>query len=350
MIMKKIEEIDKNFKAEIPVFEAMTTYDIMNSPFRLYGLRKDADGFFRMDRAVAERVSDGVRALYTNTSGGCLRFKSDSTKIILTATLPDLCLMNHMPLTGSSSFSIYCDGKFNGVFRAPSVEEYKGKWSSQLNLPEGEKDIMILFPLYNNVKEVYISLDEGASLCEGGSFEPVPPIVFYGSSITQGGCASHPGNAYPNMIMRSLNREIINLGFSGSCKAEYEMCEYIASLPMSLLVYDYDHNAPTADFLEATHERFFKQLRKHRPGLPVVMISVADGCFGEDIEKRKKIIKRTYENAVRNGDRNVYFLDGQRFYDETGRENSTVDCCHPNDLGFYAFYKNISRFIKENDL
>lgn len=349
--MKRIEEIDKNFKAEIPVFEGMKTYDIMKAPFCLYGLKKDDDGFYRMDKGVAEKISEGVKALNFNTSGGCLRFKSDTERIILTAELPDLCLMNHMPLTGSSSFSIYCDGNFHGVFRAPSIEEYKGKWSSGLVLPKGEKDIMILFPLYNNVKEVYISVEEDSFLKEGGKFEDMPPIVFYGSSITQGGCASHPGNAYPNMIMRYHNREIINLGFSGSCKAEYEMCEYIASLPMSLLVYDYDHNAPTPEFLEATHERFFKQLRKKRPDLPVVMISVADGCFGaENIEKRKAIIRRTYENAVENGDKNVYFLDGQRFYDETGLENSTVDCCHPNDIGFFAFYKNISKFIKENNL
>lgn len=350
MIMRKIEEIDKNFKSELPVFDGMKTYDITDAPFSLYGLKKDSDGFFRMDKSVAERVSEGVKALNTNTSGGCLRFKSDTRKIILTAQLPDLCLMNHMPLTGSSSFCIYCDGKYSGVFTAPSAEEYEGKWSSVLYLPEGEKDIMVLFPLYNNVKEVYVSLEENASLLEGGKFEDVPPIVFYGSSITQGGCASQPGNAYPNMIMRYLNREILNLGFSGNCKAEYEMCEYIAALPMSLLVYDYDHNAPTPEFLEATHERFFKQLRKQRPDLPVLMISVADGVFGKDIEKRKAVIKRTYENAVKNGDKNVYFLDGQRFYDETGLENSTVDCCHPNDLGFYAFYKNISNFIKENEL
>lgn len=349
--MRNIEEFDKNFKSEIPVFDGMKAFDIMKPPFSLFGLKKDADGFFRMEKAVAEKVSDGVKGLNLNTSGGCLRFRSDTKRIILTAELPGVCLMNHMPLTGSSSFSIYADGSFCGVFRAPSAEEYNGRWSSALTLPEGEKDIMIFFPLYNNVKEVYISLEEDALLLRGDSFSDALPIVFYGSSITQGGCASHPGNAYPNMISRCLNREILNLGFSGSCKAEEEMCDYISGLPMSLLVYDYDHNAPTAEFLEATHERFFRQFRKSCPDTPVLMISVADNCFGtENVEKRKAIIKRTYENALDGGDKNVYFLDGQRFYDEVGAENATVDCCHPNDLGFYAFYKNISDFIKENDL
>lgn len=349
--MKRIEEIDKNFKASVPVFDGMKTYGILNEPFRLYGLKNDSDGFYRMDKNVADTVSEGVSGLNYNTSGGCLRFKTDSRDIILTACLPDVCLMNHMPLTGSSSFDIYCNGGFCGVFRAPSAEKYKGEWSSALRLPEGMMDVMIFFPLYNNVKEVFISLEEKASLLAGDSFSDKKPIVFYGSSITQGGCASRPGNAYPNLISRKLDREILNLGFSGSCKAEYEMCEYIASLPMSLLVLDYDHNAPTADFLEATHERFFRQFRKKCPDTPVLMISVADCCFGEeDVRRRKEIIRKTYENAKANGDKNVYFLDGQRFYDETGLDNSTVDTCHPNDLGFFAFYKNISKFIKENDL
>ena len=349
--MKKIEEIDKNFKAVKPEFSGMTTYDIHSAPFSLYGLKYGEKGFYRMDAEVADIVSDGVRVLNFNTSGGVLRFRTDSVKIILTATLPDLCLMNHMPLTGSSSFAIYCDGEFSGVFRAPSVEEYKGTWSSELHLPKGEKDVMILFPLYNNVKELYIALEDTAAVSEGDKFEACPPVVFYGSSITQGGCASHPGNAYTNMIMRELNREIINLGFSGSCKAEKPMSDYIGRLPMSLLVYDYDHNAPTSDFLAATHERFFREFRACQPHTPVLMISVADGCFGqEEILKRKEIIRKTYDNARAQGDENVYFLDGQCFYEEIGLRNATVDTCHPNDLGFYAFYKHISEFMKENNL
>lgn len=348
--MKRIEDIDKNFAAALPVYDSMKTYEITESPFKLYGLMKGEKGFFRMDEKTADSVNDGVAVLNYHTSGGCLRFRSNTVKIILTAELPDVYIMNHMPLTGASSFDIYCDGKYCGVFRAPSPEEYKGKWSSELQLPEGDKDIMIFFPLYNSVREVYISVEEKASLSEGNSFADKLPVVFYGSSITQGGCASHPGNAYPNMISRALNREILNLGFSGSCKAEDVMCDYIAGLDMSLLVYDYDHNAPTAEFLSKTHERFFTRFRKHCPDTPVVMISVCDRILGDEVEKRKEIIKRTYENAKAQGDKNVYFLDGQHFYDKIGLENATVDCCHPNDLGFFAFYENISRFIKENDL
>ena len=350
--MKRIEDTDKNFKAAIPVFEGMKTYSIHEKPFALYGLMYGENGFFRMEPAVADRVSDGVSVLNWHTSGGVLRFRTDSKRIILTAELPEVGYMNHMPLTGSSSFSLYCDNSFAGVLAAPSVEAYKGVWSAERPLAgDKEKEIEIFFPLYNAVREVYISLEEDALVGEGRKHGDALPIVFYGSSITQGGCASHPGNAYHNMIARHFNREILNLGFSGSCMAEDEMCEYIGRLPMSLLVYDYDHNAPSSDFLESTHESFFVKFRKMQPHTPVLMISVADSVFGQaEIEKRKATIIKTYENAKKAGDKNVYFLDGQRFYDETGLENSTVDTCHPNDLGFFAFYKNISALIKENNL
>ena len=350
--MKRIEDTDKNFKAAVPVFAGMKTYNIHEKPFAIYGLMYGENGFCRMEPSVADKVSDGVSVLNRHTSGGVLRFRTDSKRIILTAEFSEVACMNHMPLTGSSSFSLYCDGSFGGVLAAPSAEEFKGVWSAERPLAgDGEKEIEIFFPLYNSVKEVYISLEDGAFVGEGRRHEAVAPIVFYGSSITQGGCASHPANAYHNMIARHFNREILNLGFSGSCMAEDEMCGYIGKLPMSLLVYDYDHNAPSSDFLESTHESFFVKFRKMQPDTPVIMISVADTVFGqEEIEKRKATIIKTYENAKKAGDENVYFLDGQHFYDETGLENSTVDTCHPNDLGFFAFYKNISALMKEYNL
>lgn len=349
--MKKIEELDKNFSANIPDFDGMTAYDVREAPFCLNGILHDESGYFRMDKRIADSINEYISQLNLHTSGGRVRFSTDSRKIILSVDLGELCHMSHMPLSGSSSFDLYVNGEYLSVFRAPDGEAYKKPWISEMVLPQGEKDIVINFPLYNKVKSLFIYLEKNSSVNVPSSYEEKAPIVFYGSSITQGGCASHPGNAYPNMISRSLNRDFINLGFSGNCKAEYEMCEYIASLPMSLFVYDYDYNAPTPEFLEATHERFFKQLRSLRPDVPVLMLSAADNFFGEEImTRRREIIKKTYDNAVHSGDKNVYFIDGRSFYKDFGLDFCTVDCVHPNDLGFFGFYKVISEFIKENNL
>lgn len=349
--MARIEDIDKNFSAETPVFNGMKGYDVRNAPFSLFGIRLCEKGYCRMDEKTAQSVNEFISELNYHTSGGRLRFTTTSERIIISVDLGELCHMNHMPLSGSSSFDLYVNGKYMSVFRAPGTEDYKKPWISQMLLPKGKKDILINFPLYNKVRSLYVYLEKDAFVGECEPYEDKQPIVFYGSSITHGGCASHPGNAYPNMISRALNRDFINLGFSGNCKAEYEMCEYIGSLPMSLFVYDYDYNAPTPEFLEATHERFFRQFRKLKPDVPVLLLSAADNFFGEEImTKRREIIKKTYNNALSSGDANVYFIDGREFYKDYGLDFCTVDCVHPNDLGFFGFYKVISQFIKENDL
>ena len=349
--MQRIEDIDKNFCAENPAFDGMVAYDVTKPPFSLHGVQLCEKGYCRMSEDVAKTVSSSVMELNYHTSGGRLRFKTDSGRIIISVDLGELCHMSHMPLSGSSSFDLYANGEYVSVFRAPSTEDYHKPWAAQMNLPEGENEILINFPLYNKLKSLYVYLERGATLEPAAPYEDRLPIVFYGSSITHGGCASHPGNAYPNMISRALNRDFINLGFSGSCIAEYEMCEYIGALPMSLFVYDYDYNAPTPEFLEGTHERFFKQFRRINSDVPVLMLSAADNLFGKAVmTRRREIIKRTYENALAAGDKNVYFIDGREFYKEFGLSFCTVDSVHPNDLGFYGFHKVISQFIKENNL
>jgi hypothetical protein len=166
------------------------------------------------------------------------------------------------------------------------------------------------------------------------------PIVFYGSSITQGGCASRPGNCYAHHVCRWLDAPMVNLGFSSNGLGQLEMAEYINSLDMSALVMDYDHNAPDFHHLEKTHERFFQAIRTAHPTLPVVFLSRPDFDFEAELNiRRRAVIRATYENAFRQGDRNVWFLDGERLFGTTDRDTCTVDTIHPNDLGFLRMAK-----------
>ena len=352
-----ISKIDKNFCSYYS-FEGMRTYDVNDNPFTLYGLcREDCKSDFkRLPHSLAEKIdNNSIKALYKNTAGIRVRFRTDSKQIILKCVFPKLSTSSTMPLTGSSCFDLYADGKYCSVFR-PAID-INGKFSTNTMedtgytsgyvFPEKEmREILIHFPLYNDVDEVYIALEEGATLLETKGYKNSVPIVFYGSSITQGGCASHAGNCYSAIISRRLGCDYINLGFSAGCFAEKEMCEYISELEKSVLVYDYDHNAETAEFLENTHERFFKQLREKNPCLPVVMISAADDSFGKEAERRKKIIKKTFENAKIAGDNNVYYIDGSEIYKSVGTEYCTVDGIHPNDHGFFHMANVIGDIIK----
>jgi len=114
-------------------------------------------------------------------------------------------------------------------------------------------------------------------------------------------------------------------------------------MPATALVYDYDYNAPTAEFLAKTHEPFFLAIREAQPELPIIMISRCSGFSNE----RTAVIRRTYENAVKRGDKHVYFIEGAEFFREPGVDVCTYDRCHPNDLGFYLMYKRVLPVLKE---
>ena len=210
------------------------------------------------------------------------------------------------------------------------------------------RDITLYFPLYNGVQQLLIGLESDAMLKKPiRSYAPIAPIVYYGSSITQGGCASRPGNAYQSMILRRNHIDYINLGFSGSAKGEIAMADYIAALSMSALVYDYDHNAPDESHLRQTHEAFFLRFRKKQPDTPVIMMSKPDFWPGRKDEMRRSIIQTTYQNAVDRGDRHVYMIDGETFFPGELRDLCMVDGCHPNDLGFYQMANRIERVLNE---
>lgn len=348
--MKRIEELDKNF-APLPVeYEGMTVYDITKEPFQLCGLRQPKQGTFeRMPQDIADTVNSRVKDLNKHTSGGRIRFKTDSAQIIVSAVLPSVGQMSHMPQTGTSCFDLYVDGRYVAVFIPDFHKENETKrYEARLDLPgdKGMKDVLIYFPLYNEVQNVYIALNEGANVAPSDEYPNSKPVVFYGSSITQGACASHPGNCYASMVSRALNFDYINLGFAAGCLAEPIMADYISSLDMDILVYDYDHNAGNIDLFERTHETFFKTIREKQPNLPIIIISAAHRFLGFN-ENRRKIIKRTYENAIQSGDKNVYFIDGQDIYKEVGIDLCTVDVIHPNDIGFLCMAKHISAVIEQ---
>ena len=345
-----ITKIDPNFSAPDADFENTTTYNAMSEPFEIKGVYFDGEKFVRMPREIAKDVNESVAVLYSNTSGGRIRFRTDSVKITLTVLLPSICNFAHMPKSGTSSFDLYANGDYRGFFNCDYKlrEDESGLYESSatLSLKTSEmKDIIINFPLYNDVSAVYISLDKDCRIEAPKPEKYETPVVFYGSSITQGGCASHAGNAYPNIISRRLGTNFINLGFSAGCFAEEKIMKYLSGLDMSVFVYDHDHNAQSYEILEKTHEAGYKKFREGNPSVPIIMITSAD--ISTNREKRINIIRTTYENALKSGDKNVYFIHGDDIYAPVGKEYCTVDKCHPNDLGFFCMANAIETVIRE---
>ena len=344
-----IDKIDKNFAAEPIEYEGLEIYSAKDSRFQLYGLYDpyNTEGYMRMPDAVAMEVNECARQLYKNTTGGRIRFRTDSKRVFVRSILPVLIRFDHMPRTGVSCFDLYVNGEYYNSFRHKCIDGEKEShiYDSKLSFKTKEmRDILIHFPLYNEVEEVYIGVDEGSTIKHAEEYSHTKPIVCYGSSITQGACASHPGNAYANLLALKYDTDILNLGFSSGARGEIPMMEYLAGLDMGVLVYDYDHNSPTEE-LAVNHQRGYRIIREKQPDLPIIMITAADRNMA--LPERKAIIRSTYENALANGDKNVYFIDGEDIYKPVGRSHCTVDAAHPNDVGFLLMADAIGNVLKK---
>lgn len=355
-----ISDIDKNFKVNSNINEAdIKFYNVKEAPFDLYGLYNPTVGtdFSRIPVDVAKNTSEGVSWLNTNTAGGRVRFKTNSRYIAINAVTPSINLMPHMTLAGGSGFDMY-EKTDNGYIFLKTFYPWEYKFDENGNAifnktfenivyfdDVRERDLIINFPLYNAVKEVYVGLEESASVTGGSKYRDILPIVYYGSSITQGGCASRPGMSYNDIISRRFDVNYINLGFSGNAKGEEVIARYIADLPMSIFVYDYDHNAPDAEHLKNTHKPMFDIIREKNPDLPIIMASKPRYYLREDDVVRRKIIFETYEAAKAANDNNVYFVDGQQMFELFGKDDCTVDGCHPTDLGFMCMAEAFGKII-----
>ncbi len=347
--MSDITSIDSNFNVDTGLdIEDIKFYDIKQPPFKIYGVFYESGKFRRMPENVAKTVNDGVYGLHTHTAGGRVRFKTDSPYVAIHAKMPSIGKMPHFALTGSAGFDLYVGNespKYIETFIPPF--DIKDGYESVIFFGLSEmRDITINLPLYSEISELYIGVKDGAVISQPEPYNIENPIVYYGSSITQGGCASRSGISYESIISRRLNADYINLGFSGSARAEDEIAEYISKLDMSVFVYDYDHNAPTIEYLNETHERMFKFIRKENPNLPIILLSRPKFTLTEDEEIRLGIIKTTYHNALEGGDKNVYLIDGRTLM-KMAENEGTVDNCHPNDLGFMSMAKAVGDLLEK---
>lgn len=349
---KDISEIDKALRADGAVNDGgKIWYPAACERFLLTGLLEDGlkstpPKYVRMPSEIAATVNTGVSELYSNTAGGKLRITTDSEAIAIRVKWTNRTSFSHMPLTGTSGFDLFVDKDGASRYAKTFIPPYNSPHGYEGEYRFGTKEmrsLQINFPLYNSVDEIYIGLDEDASILAPNPFNYGLPIVYYGSSITQGGCASKPSSSYQAMISRWLNVDHVNLGFSGSAHAEKEMAEYIADIPMLLFVMDYDFNAPTAEYLEKTHYPFYKVIREKNPTLPIICVT----AYAPNEPRRKEIIEASVKCAMAEGDKNIYFVDGNTFFPKDAVDNCTVDGVHPNDLGFYFMAKKLLPVIEE---
>lgn len=342
--------------------EDLEIYDVQQAPFRLYGLYKPEEGQYRrMPREVARRVSDRVLGLHANTAGARVRFATDSLRLAVCALYPEQIYPSDRSaaLSGAGAFffDLYADGEHMRVLWHETVKTAgnayfdlsNGRYESHMSFPTKKmRQITLCFPAFVNVSRVLVGLDRGAAVEEGAAYQNQDPVVFYGSSITQGACASRAGNSYPNLLSRWLNFDYVNLGFAGGCGAEGEIIDYLCALKTPLLVYDYDHNCTSLDHLRKTHLPGLEKLRRAHPEIPFVLLSKPNRHAGkEEAVARMRIIEESYLALQKMSMAPVHFVSGQEIFESYDPEMMTVDGTHPTDLGFYAMAKALLPVFKK---
>ncbi len=351
----EFNKVDRNFSVNTSISKTdITFYDVRKEPFEVYGLYdyKNQPEFKRMPDDVAQSISKGVAMLNFHTAGGRVRFCTDSRYVAIYAEMPEITRVSHNSLTGCAAFDLYVDDDITGesTFCKPFIPDLSitDKYESVIGFSDNQKRYYtICFPSYSSVKNLYIGLQKDAFVGEGMKYRDTLPILYYGSSITQGGCASHAGNIYQNIICRRMNMDYINLGFSGSGRGEDEVVEYMANLEMSAFVCDYDLNAPNPEHLKNTHLKMYKKIREAHPDIPYIMLSCPSlyNRFDE-IYERREVVHDTYRYAYEAGDKNVYFIDGELLFAGPYRDLCSVDGVHPTDVGFALMADKIGDALK----
>ncbi|MDD6799037.1 MAG: SGNH/GDSL hydrolase family protein [Firmicutes bacterium] len=348
----RIEEINRKLQIETELSEKdIAWYDAAEDIFVKYGIVSSDEDYLRLPRTVAKSVSEGVADLCDNTSGVRVRLSTDSCYIAIKAVSPSSSHSPKMPLTGRCGFDLYKEfgGQqfFVGTY-IPYLDKETGYESIIYtgNTTGKAVNYIINFPTYNPVTKLYIGLKEGSRTETPDVYANEKPVVFYGSSITQGGCASRPGNIYQNILSRALNMDYLCLGFSGRAMGEKEIAEYMAGLDMCAFVSDYDHNAPNSEYLKNTHFALYETIRNKNPDIPYIMITHPSKGINEATLRRTTVME-SFIKAVDRGDKNIYFIDGDSLFAGDEYDSCTVDGCHPNDLGFYRMARGILPILKE---
>ncbi len=301
----------------------------------------DTKGDFDRFPARAEGVvRRPVWSLSRHSSGLSVRFTSNTTLIRVRWTVTDERLaMPHMPATGVSGLDLYTrvGPTWYFVQEARPVESPTNDALVTAELTADTREFLLYLPLYNGVSRLEVGVSEDASF----RFEPpatTKPVVVYGTSITQGGCASRPGMSYTAILGRRLDVPFVNLGFSGNGKAEPEVARLLAELDPAMFVIDSLPNM-TPEEVVVNIPVLIDTIRATRPSTPIVLIEhlpYPSLRFRKEkaasVASANASLRKIHEARRKAGDRHITLVPAAGLLGDDGE--GTVDDSHPTDLGF----------------
>lgn len=312
--------------------------------------------FDRLPAKAQDKVRQDVWTLSRHAAGLCVRFVADTPAIHArwSLTSPQLA-MKHMPATGVSGLDLYARddaGLWRWVACAPPNAEGTEQGGVVADgLAPGKREWLLYLPLYNGIASLEIGVPEGATLERAA---PAlrgrdKPIVFYGTSITHGACASRPGACHTAILHRRYGRPVVNLGFSGNGRMEPEVGELIAEIDAAAYVIDCCPNLDGATTAARTRP-LVELLRKARPETPILLVE--DRRYTDSwIRPGKKshndanhaALEGAFDELIAEGVTGLHYLGGDALLGEDGE--GTVDSSHPTDAGFVDHARAFARSL-----
>ncbi|MEG9437858.1 SGNH/GDSL hydrolase family protein [Edaphobacter sp. HDX4] len=303
----------------------------------------------RLPVKLKESFRKPVWNLAQDPSGGRIRFRTNSTSLAVRLEYPHGPSMTNMQAFGQTGVDLYVNKNtywgtaIAGRDSKPGLVQNHSFYEAQRGV---DREITLYLPLYAPVKVLGIGVDADAKIYEPRSFALNKPIVFYGTSITQGGCASRSGMSYEAILGRSLNVDFINLGFSGNGIGEPEMAGVVASLDPAAFVLDFAHNNPTVESLKQAYDPFIAAIRREHSQTPIILMTpIYDAhleCWAPRplLDEMRTLIRQVAAQRIAAGDKNLQLVEGTDLLGPS-QGDSLVDGVHPNDLGQKAIAEGL---------
>jgi hypothetical protein len=355
---KRIEDIDKNLQPQtVQDDRGLRWLSAHDARFTMRGLpwhEENGQSFCRLPHRAEPIVRDNVWALAQAPASAHLAFRSNTSALAVRVRNSDTGFMPHMPLSGS-----------NGLFLFGGPPHRLQPWATaipEIDSPTFERELFrgaerrtrefrLYLPLYKHLVDLEIGVAKGARILAPSATAVPKPVVFYGTSITQGGCASTAGSDFVSTVGRMLNLETINLGFSGNGWGEPELAELVAEVDASLFVLDYCANVDDKR-LRRTLPRFVRILRQAHPQTPILLMTPL--CFSKAdfqaamrtvLEHKRDTVLRYYCKQRQAGDENIHVADGFGLL-PFGAATAYVDGVHPTDDGFQMIARNLKPYLE----
>ena len=323
--------------------------------------------FDRLPKKAKDSVPLPVWNLSRQSAGLSVRFETNATEIWVKYELlsPQLALP-HMPATGVSGIDLYGKNASGALqwLACTKPTAQSGEIKLVSGLSASKMPFAAYLPLYNGIKQLSIGVPNYQKTGDQNPSGPnrtdrkiefvgiaprsAPPVVFYGTSITQGACASRPGMAHTSILGRNLQLPTINLGFSGNGKMELAVAELLAEIDASAYVIDCLPNM-NAQLVSERTVPFVTKLRELRPDTPIIMVE--DRTYGYSWAKAGTRAKQeATRTALSNSMDELAGLDGPKIELIRGVDilgpDSTTDGSHPSDLGFVEYAKEFEPKIR----